>query len=87
MPNLLVILISSFIAVLLVETLEFAIKKVVKMAKIGRPTDDPKKYQFRVRLTEKENLLLAETAQKLECSKSDVLIEGLHLVSESKKEK
>lgn len=55
------------------------------MAKMGRPTEDPKKYQFRVRLTEKENSLLAQTAEKLNCSKSDVLIKGLHLISESEK--
>lgn len=55
------------------------------MAKMGRPTEDPKKYQFRVRLTEKENLLLTETAEKLDCSKSDVLIKGLYLVSENEK--
>lgn len=87
MPNLIVIFVSSLITAFLVTLLEIAIRRGIKMAKMGRPTEKPKKWQFRVRLTEEEKSLLSKTAENLDCSKSEVLIKGLYLVSESKKGK
>ena len=82
MPNLIVIFISSLIAVIFVEILEFAIKKVVKMAKMGRPTDNPKTESLHLRLTKDESELIAATSEKLELSKTETIMKGIKLLNE-----
>ncbi|WP_175613086.1 hypothetical protein [Fusobacterium mortiferum] len=46
-------------------------------AKIGRPTTNPRKIRLEIRLNEDENQMLKECVEKLNLTKTDVLIEGL----------
>ncbi|WP_303155483.1 hypothetical protein [Phascolarctobacterium faecium] len=49
--------------------------------KLGRPiSENPKNIQMRIRLTEKENIMLNECADALNTTKSNVLITGLQKV-------
>lgn len=46
-------------------------------AKMGRPTTNPRKIRLEIRLNEDENKILKECTEKLNLTKTDVLIEGL----------
>lgn len=46
-------------------------------AKIGRPTNNPRNLRLEIRLNEDENKILKECTEKLNLTKTDVLIEGL----------
>ena len=50
------------------------------MARMGRPTDDPKVVQRRLRLTVGEDQRLRKSAEALNTTMSDVLLRGLALV-------
>ena len=43
----------------------------------GRPTDNPRKIRLEIRLNEDENQLLKECIEKLNLTKTDVLVMGL----------
>lgn len=47
------------------------------MGKMGRPTENPAKNQFRVRLTDGELEKLNECTQYYQLSKSDVIRKGI----------
>lgn len=47
---------------------------------MGRPTESPKTYGYRLRLSEKEMQLLNNLSEKSGLKKSDVLRLGLNLV-------
>lgn len=49
-------------------------------AKMGRPTDDPKDYQYRVRLSETDSEKLEYCARITERSKADIIREGIDKV-------
>ena len=46
----------------------------------GRPTDNPRKIRLEIRLNEDENQLLKECTEKLNLTKTDVLMRGLEEV-------
>ncbi len=48
-----------------------------QMGKMGRPTENPAKNQFRVRLTDGELEKLNECTQYYQLSKSDVIRKGI----------
>lgn len=49
-------------------------------AKIGRPTTNPRKIRLEIRLNENENQMLKECIEKLNLTKTDVLMKGLEEV-------
>lgn len=54
-------------------------------AKMGRPTDNPRNIQVRVRLN-KEAAMLSDCAEQLQISKTALIVQGIKLVySEIKK--
>lgn len=53
----------------------------------GRPTDDPKKNQYRIRLSDKEVEMLEICCRKTRLSKSDVVRRGIELVYKEVSEK
>jgi macrodomain Ter protein organizer (MatP/YcbG family) len=57
------------------------------LARTGRPTQDPKSKQFRIRLTETEFLKLAELSQELNLTKSDTIRYCINLALDKKKSK
>lgn len=57
------------------------VNRVADKKKLGRPvSENPKNIQMRIRLTEKENIMLNECANLLNTTKSNVLITGLQKV-------
>lgn len=50
------------------------------MAKMGRPTDNPKNVHFKMRLTQDESDMLNKCAELKKSTKTDVLIAGLKKV-------
>lgn len=50
--------------------------------KMGRPTDNPKKYQTRIRMTEEEKQTLEFCANKLNKTKTDIINIGVEKVFE-----
>lgn len=46
----------------------------------GRPTDNPKNIRFEVRLTEEQARMLAECAESLNTTKTDVIIRGIESI-------
>lgn len=54
------------------------VEKVVK--KMGRPTQDPKKNQTRIRMTDEEVAKLNYCSEKLNVSKTDVINMGIDKV-------
>jgi len=48
--------------------------------KMGRPTNDPKDYQMRIRLSESHKAKLNEISQKTGKTKADIVREGIDLV-------
>lgn len=50
--------------------------------KMGRPTDNPKKYQTRIRMTEEEKQTLEFCADKLNKTKTDIINMGVKKVFE-----
>ena len=53
--------------------------------KMGRPTDSPKNYQLRIRLSDEEKEKLEFCSEKTGLSKSDVVRLGIEKVYESLK--
>lgn len=51
------------------------------MAKMGRPTDNPKTHNFVVRLTEEEFKLLEFCCQKTGLKKADVIRQGIRKIA------
>jgi predicted DNA-binding protein len=47
------------------------------MTRAGRPTDDPKKYQFRTRLSEGDKKKLEYCCEVLGLTKSEVVRQGI----------
>ncbi|MDU1316098.1 hypothetical protein [Anaerococcus hydrogenalis] len=50
--------------------------------KMGRPTDNPKKYQTRIRMTEEEKQILEFCADKSNKTKTDIINMGVKKVFE-----
>lgn len=50
--------------------------------KMGRPTNNPKKYQTRIRMTEEEKLRLEFCSNKLNKTKTDIINMGVKKVFE-----
>ncbi|MCS4488409.1 ribbon-helix-helix domain-containing protein [Streptococcus sciuri] len=48
--------------------------------KMGRPTNDPKDYQMRIRLSETHKNKLDDLSQKTGKTKADIIREGIDLV-------
>lgn len=61
------------------------VEKVVK--KMGRPTQDPKKNQTRIRMTDEEVAKLNYCSEKLNVSKTDVVNMGIDKVYKELTEK
>ena len=57
------------------------------LARTGRPTQDPKSKQFRIRLTESEFLKLAELSKDLNLNKSETIRYCINLALDKKKSK
>lgn len=55
------------------------------MAKIGRPTDNPRTHQFRIMLNDSENEILETCSETLGISKADVMRMGLKKVEKELK--
>lgn len=55
--------------------------------KMGRPTNNPKKYDTRIRMTEEEIEILNFCAEKMGMTKADVIRTGIRKVYEEIKEK
>ncbi len=53
--------------------------ETLEKVKMGRPTENPRTEQYRIRLTKEEVELLAECSEKSGKSKADVLRAGLDL--------
>lgn len=49
-------------------------------AKMGRPTNNPRNKRLEIRLNEVEEMKLKECTEKLNLTKTDVLIKGLEEV-------
>lgn len=49
-------------------------------AKMGRPTDNPRNIQTRIRLNKDESKMLEYCAKTLKTSKTDVIVEGIRMV-------
>ncbi|MDO4800185.1 MAG: hypothetical protein Q4A52_06695 [Bacillota bacterium] len=56
-------------------------------AKIGRPTDNPKTKSVRIRLTEGEEAKLKFCSEKLDKTKTEILVSGLDKVYQEIKKK
>lgn len=48
--------------------------------KIGRPTSSPRVVQVRIRMSEEESALLTECADKLDTTKTNVIVTGIRKV-------
>ena len=46
----------------------------------GRPTDNPKSEQIKIRATKDDKKLLEDCCEQLECTQYDVIMEGVRLV-------
>ena len=55
--------------------------------KMGRPTNDPKKHDTRIRMTEEDVEILNFCAEKMGITKADVIRIGIRKVYEENKEK
>lgn len=55
------------------------------VTKKGRPTDNPRRIQTRIRMNENENDMLEFCSKKLGITKTDVMILGLRKVYEEQK--
>lgn len=55
------------------------------MAKMGRPTDNPRTHQFRIMLNDSENEFLDKCSEALGISKADVMRMGLKKVENEMK--
>ena len=53
--------------------------------KIGRPTNDPKKYETRIRMSEEDVKILELCCKKTGLSKADVIRRGIREVYEKTK--
>lgn len=51
------------------------------MAKMGRPTENPRNIQMRIRLTADESKMLKETAEALNKTMTDVVVLGIEKVN------
>ena len=52
------------------------------MAKMGRPTKNPKTHRLEIRLSETENQLLKDCTDITGLTSTDVIIKGLNLLKE-----
>jgi uncharacterized protein (DUF1778 family) len=50
------------------------------VTKIGRPTENPKTIQTRIRMTQDESDMLKECAEVLQKTKTDIVIMGIQMV-------
>lgn len=48
-------------------------------------TDNPRNLRLEIRLTQSENDILTDCAKQLETTKTDIIIKGIKMVSESLK--
>ena len=48
--------------------------------KIGRPTNNPRNIQTRIRMNENEAKMLSDCAKKLNVTKTDIIIMGIKKV-------
>lgn len=48
--------------------------------KMGRPTDNPRNIQARIRLNKDESKMLEYCAKTLKTSKTDVIVKGIRMV-------
>lgn len=55
------------------------------VAKLGRPTENPRTVQMRIRMSNEEREMLDFCSEKLGKTKTDVLIMGLKKVYEEEK--
>ena len=55
----------------------------MKATKRGRPTNNPRVLQTRIRMTQEEAEMLEKCAKTLDLTKTDVIIKGIQLVFES----
>ena len=46
-------------------------------AKIGRPTDNPKNFQTKIRMTKEEYKMLEECVKLLNATKTEIIISGI----------
>ena len=54
-------------------------------AKMGRPTENPKNEQIKIRATKNDRILLEECCKLLGKTQYDVVMEGIRLVYEKAK--
>lgn len=57
------------------------------MAKMGRPTDNPRTIRITIRLAENENEILDYCVKKQNSNKTEILVNGLKKIYEELKEK
>lgn len=53
--------------------------------KKGRPTDNPKTIQTRIRMTKEQAEKLNECSKKLQISKTDVVVKGIEMIYDNLK--
>lgn len=46
-------------------------------AKMGRPTDNPKNFQTKIRMTKEEYKMLEECVKLLNATKTEIIISGI----------
>lgn len=66
--------------------LSMVISEVIKMTdkRMGRPpSENPKVKKLTIRISEKDMKELEETSTLLDMSKTDVVLEGIHLLNRS----
>lgn len=56
-------------------------------AKMGRPTDDPKRHETRIRMTDEDLRILEYCSSKLGKTKSDVIRMGIREIYKNVKSK
>lgn len=61
--------------------------KTKENSKMGRPTDDPKIHQTRIRMTQRELDMLNYCSEKLGKTKTDIIVEGIEEIYKSIKNK
>lgn len=52
------------------------------MAKMGRPTDNPRTKSIQFRFSESEADLLQNCADRMGINRVDVIVKGIHLIDE-----
>lgn len=60
---------------------------IKEISKMGRPTEDPKIHQTRIRMTQGEWEMLEYCAQKLGKTKTDIVIAGVENIYKSTQNK